>query len=107
MTNTALITAEQVRLYNEGILSGTGRMIQLLDGTEIEEIEPIHTYAIWKKLGYQVKKGEKAITQFCIWKYVNGKKEVEDEEVSNGHCIMKKASFFKKSQVEKIGDENE
>ena len=64
----------------------------------------------WKQLGYQVKKGSKAVAQFPVWKYITGKmKEAEvrdDVDVENnenkGYCHMKVASFFTREQVEEI-----
>ena len=80
------------------------------NGNEVEHLveipEPIHTYAAWKELGYQVKKGEKAVTSFTIWKYAKVKHDVEDDDEQNqtpeGRLFMKKAFFFKRSQVEAI-----
>lgn len=65
-----------------------------------KEVEEIHTYAKWKELGYQVQKGEKAIAQFTIWKHTSKKNEEAEED--EGRMFMKKASFFKQSQVKKI-----
>lgn len=98
-----IILLEQIRLYNDGILEGTGRKVRVLfqEGyKDIEEIEPIHTYQYWKNHGYQVQKGEKAITQIMIWKHVTNKKKNSDEEEEK--MFMKRASFFKSSQVKAI-----
>lgn len=63
----------------------------------------IHTYAHWKSMGYQVKKGEKAIAKFPIWKYTSGKKkESEEEAQANGHCFMKNSAWFADFQVEPL-----
>lgn len=54
---------------------------------------------------YQVKKGQKAIAQFPIWKYTSKKKaeEVSEEEAqARGYCFMKMSSFFSTKQVEPI-----
>lgn len=67
--------------------------------------EEIHTFQIWKSMGYCVKKGEKACAKFPIWKY-GGKKtkdENGEEVVANPHCFLKESAFFKKSQVEPLG----
>lgn len=65
---------------------------------------PLHTFAEWKRLGYAVKKGEKAKMTCRIWKYNN--KEVEqteeNEEQENNHYYLAKAFFFTSEQVEKI-----
>ena len=72
---------------------------------EVELPEDIHTFAGWKALGYSVKKGEKAVSKFPIWKYVKAKaSEAEDANAdgeASGHCIMKVAAFFSASQVQR------
>ncbi len=120
MTNAQIIFQESLNLMENGVIKGTGRMFEAVivdkDGNEtkqmVEEPEAIHTYATWKQLGYQVKKGEKAKASFTIWKYVEGKKETIEvkytdgttgtEEVDNNKMFMKKAHFFTMDQVEKI-----
>lgn len=92
-----------------GIIGKTGRTFNAkvinADGEEeevvVEEAEPIHTYAGWKERGYQVQKGEKAIAQFTIWKHVTKKAKKEGEE-DEQKMFMKKASWFKFSQVAPI-----
>ena len=105
MTNEQIIYNEQKLLFEQGKIKQTGRYFVLHDedGNEIElpEYEAIHTFQVWKTLGYYVKKGEKAISQFTIWKYVNGKRADKPEKETEGRCIMKKSSFFSMSQVEK------
>jgi len=61
-------------------------------------------YRTWKSLGYQVKKGEKNIAAFTIWKAHTKKAEADDEEGSKEETrmFMKTAHFFKISQCEKI-----
>jgi len=110
MTNAQIIFNESIRLVEEGVINGTGRMFEAIitdkDGNEekklVEEPEAIHTYAAWQQLGYQVKKGEKAKASFTIWKYAEGKKEEGSEEEPEGKMFMKKAHFFTMDQVEKI-----
>ena len=110
MTNAQIIMNESVRLLEEGILKGTGNMLTMKcidqDGNEfekqIEEPEQIHTYAIWKQLGRQVKKGQKAVTTIVIWKHVNGKKNEETGEEAEAKMFMKKSSFFTIDQTEPI-----
>lgn len=111
MTNAMIILSESIKLMEDGIIKGSGIVGKTQDGKEIELPESIHTYAVWKSLGYQVKKGSKAVAQFPIWKYMQGKakSEVEDidgEAIKNpGYCRMVKASFFTREQVEKIEKE--
>ena len=87
----------------------------------INEPEEIHTYAEWKKAGFQVQRGQKAIAKFTIWMYADKTKKLTKEEAdsinavmitpseqlaqegdevkTNGHYYMKEASFFSASQV--------
>lgn len=61
--------------------------------------EECHTYAKWKSMGYQVKRGSKALFSTSIWKYTSKKNDAGDEE---SHMFMRKAHFFGRSQVQKI-----
>ena len=113
MTNAMIILGESIRLMEQGVLEGTGEMVTVKydDGhtEEVEVPEPIHTYQAWKTLGYQVRKGEKAIAKFTIWKYTEKKAKEDTPEIAvkegdtiNSKMFMKMAAFFKMSQVEKI-----
>lgn len=72
--------------------------------------EEVHTFAMWKSLGYQVKRGEKALFQTMLWKMKKGKKQddnneeqQDDKEVKKyNNFFMAKSSLFGKSQVELI-----
>lgn len=102
MTNAQIILTESVKLMEAGILKGTGEImtIELDDGTrkQLEIPEPIHTYAAWKSLGYQVIKGQKAIASFTIWKHVGARtktdKKTGEETEQKAKMFLKKASFF-------------
>lgn len=64
----------------------------------------LHTYETWKKLGFQVKRGEKSQHKITIWKYSSKKIESEDsddEEKTVGRCFPKLSAFFTQDQVEK------
>ena len=89
MTNAEIILGNKMILINEGI---------------INEDTELHTYAHWKSLGYQVKKGEHAVAKFSIWKYTKGKKkEMSEEEAQvKGYCFMKNSAWFTDKQVEPI-----
>lgn len=63
--------------------------------------EEVHTFAVWKNLGYSVKKGEHAAFSESIWKTVKNKKD-EDKDVQTSRMFLTKAHFFKRSQVESI-----
>lgn len=103
MTNAQIIFNESTRLMNEGILKPTGRVFKTEDGQEFPEVEPIHTYQAWKSLGYQVKKGEKAIAKFPIWKYTKKTvKNENNEDEDKASMFMKLSAFFTAEQVEKI-----
>ena len=112
MTNNQIVFNASVELMKEGKISGSGEFVEIVkeDGSKemIEVPEAIYTYAAWKKLGYQVKKGSKAVASFPIWKYTEKQVEVEDPEIAKvddgviSKMFMKKASFFTMAQVERI-----
>lgn len=107
MTNAMIILMESVKLMEEGKLKGTGKFVEVetQDGKKQLEIpETIHTYAKWKELGYQVRRGEKSEIKIQVWKY-RGKIQTDEEsgeEVEKGRCFMKVASFFTAKQVDAI-----
>lgn len=105
MTNAQIIFNEAVELMKNGKIGTTGRQFEVEDenGNKmmLDEPEAIHTFQTWKKLGYCVKKGEKAVAQFHIWKCVS--KETENSEgitEEQKRMFMKKTSFFSASQVQ-------
>lgn len=61
--------------------------------------ETVHTYAAWKSIGYQVKKGSKALFKTKIWKHTSKKNDNGEDE---SKMFMTNAAFFGMSQVEKI-----
>lgn len=68
---------------------------------------PLHTYAAWQSMGYQVKKGEKAIMKLKLWKMSKRKKASSEAAESDNteeddRFILCPASLFFISQVEKI-----
>lgn len=94
ITNAAIeagiFTAEQV----EAIYS-TGRRL------------PLHTFAEWKKLGYIVKKGEKARLAVDIWMKSNKKQTAEtadsnEIEIDTSRFYKKLSHFFTFDQVQKL-----
>lgn len=128
MTNAQIIFNESIELMKDGIIGTTGRKITVeyeKDGEQVKETidepEAIHTYQEWKKAGFQVQKGQKAIAKFTIWMYTDKsskltKEDAEkinaiaeginaqegDEVKKGGHYYMKEAAFFKASQVAPI-----
>jgi len=105
MTNDMIILMERCKLMKEGKISGTGEVVEMEINGKIEEMEipeEIHTYQRWKTMGFQVRKGEKAISKFTIWKYSERKIQDGEEEKRAGKCFMKMSAFFAPSQVERI-----
>ena len=77
--------------------------LELVAAGAISENETIHTFDYWRKSGYIVKRGEKAITSLMIWKHST--KTITNDDGSTeeaGRLFMKKAYFFASHQVEKI-----
>lgn len=112
MTNAEIILKNSLFLMEEGVLEPTAEKM-LINGKEVNVPEVIHTFDTWKKLGYQVQKGEHAVAKFKIWKFKpNGKKKKDDEaeekdEVQTGRCFMKMAFFFTAKQVQPISKEGQ
>ena len=110
MTNQQIIFNEAIKLMEDGIIGSTGRTMEIEyeDGSKhtINEPEPIHTFSGWKKMGYQVIHGQKAIASFPIWKHkpagVKIDKETGEKMDVNEKMFMVTASFFKRDQVERI-----
>lgn len=107
MTNVDIIMAERLELMKQGKIGTTGRVFTMTDsaGAEIRVPEPeeIHTFAAWKSAGFAVRKGEKAIAKFPVWKYTSKVVENDDgEEEEHGRMYMKTAAFFARSQVDPI-----
>lgn len=104
MTNAQIIMEQQELLAADGILKEN----------ENGEIQPIHTYQAWKKLGYQVRKGETAVAKFAVWKFMASKKKEEEAEADEadtnedekpkrkGRMYLKVSAFFTDEQVDKI-----
>ena len=63
---------------------------------------PLYTYAVWRSMGYQVKKGEKCRHRVCLWKYGEKKIEQDGQERTVGRCFHKTMSLFEMSQVERM-----
>ena len=103
MTNAEIVFWESLRLIKAGKLKGTGRILKFEDHTgnviEYEEPEPIHTFAYWKAQGRRVKKGEKAIAKFAVWKHTSKVNAETGEESSK--MFLKNSAWFSLSQTEK------
>lgn len=112
MTNNMIIFYASQDLAEEGKINYTGRTItvELPDGSkmEVQETEPIHTFQEWKKAGFMVQKGQKAIAKISIWNFTDkaskSTKEAReaagmDTEKPDPHYYMKESAFFSASQV--------
>lgn len=66
---------------------------------------PLHTFSEWKRLGYQVKKGQKARIAIDIWKKSNKKRKNEngeEMEETEDRYYKKLSHFFTFDQVQKL-----
>lgn len=68
---------------------------------------PLYTYAAWRSMGYQVRKGEASRHKIQMWKYVPGarKPNTEAQEAPEGKrnkCFMKTVYLFTQEQVERM-----
>lgn len=111
MTNAEIVLQESFRLMQEGVLKGSG---VYASGIELPEV--IHTYHVWRQLGYTVRKGEHAIAKFPIWKHIDFKEDEDSDDgdepaldfkiSKKGRMYLKNASWFTKAQVEPIKEDN-
>ncbi len=102
MTNEQMIrkTAIDVGLFTEeqaNAFAAAGRRL------------PLHTYAEWQALGFQVKRGEHAALKMQLWKPRKGKKQEEaiqqeapESDTTDGSFFLATAHLFLYSQVEHI-----
>lgn len=103
MTNNDIIFQAGQELAEQGKIGYTGRTMTIKtdDGEMvIRETEALHTFKVWKDLGYSVRKGEHAVVKLRIWKHTE--KRDEDGEVEDQRMFMKTAAFFSASQVEAL-----
>jgi len=104
-----------------GIQAGAIPPAALLEYFTTGRMPAVHTFDIWKKAGYTVKKGEKAAFQARIWKFtekavtltaedaaamnagnmLDGIQYAEGDTIQRGNFIKKVAFFFTAGQVEK------
>lgn len=104
MKNEEAIMQMRVKLMRNRQIGTTGRKMMWhdVDGNEIEIDEPaeIHTYAGWKKLGYQVPTGTRARIFIPIWNSIT---------LGDGSTSMMQSNraFFTPEQVQRIEEEVE
>ena len=87
-----LFTEEQIEAYEQ-----SGRRL------------PLHTYAEWQRLGFQVKRGEHAVLKLQLWKLGKQKNAPEAAENEDPDASESRSKFFRtaaylflSSQVERI-----
>ncbi|MBR4589650.1 MAG: hypothetical protein IKO36_03210 [Bacteroidaceae bacterium] len=115
MTNEMIIMMESVRLMKEGVIKGTGKFAEAEINGKIEKFEipeEIHTYERWRKMGYQVQKGQTSFIKFKVWFYTgrNGRSQEVEEGAENsrqqrGKCYMRMTAFFTADQVKPKDEE--
>ena len=86
MTNVQIIEQAKLKLVADG---------------KIKPEDEIHTYKHWKKLGYQVLRGEKAVVSLNIWQHFqkNQPEDEEDPKEPESRMRIRKAYFFSSQQV--------
>lgn len=107
MTNEQIIFNARVRLMTSNMIGTTGRKITIMENGQeklIDEPAEIHTYAGWKRLGYQVRRGEKSRINIPIW--TAGNIEGNENEQSQMFMFQRNASFFTPEQVDPIEEES-
>lgn len=121
MTNAAIIENRAFQLMKDGIIKGSGQYgyIENEDGSreQVELPEAIHTFKYWLSVGRSVKKGEKAVDSFCIWKHTTKMLDTDTGNEENDKMneainakggqqdmFMQKAFFFTFDQTEPTTD---
>ena len=105
-----------------GIEAGAINPIALLEYFQTGRMPAVHTFDVWQKAGYQVRKGETAAFTARIWKHVektvkltapdaetmnaagidlSGTEYHEGDTIQRGEFIKKNAYFFTAEQVTK------
>ena len=60
---------------------------------------PLYTWAVWKNMGYRVRKGEKCKHRVQMWRYGEKKIEQDGQEKTVGRCFHKTMNLFTSEQV--------
>lgn len=112
MTNAQIIFNAAVELQKAGVIKTTGRSFEAVnedgEAVTIWEPEEIHTFAMWRELGRQVRRGEHAKATIYIWKVAAAKAAAQDEETGSDEApegvkmFQKKAFFFTIDQTDPI-----
>ena len=108
-------------ILSAGIQAGVIPQAALLEYFTTGRMPAVHTFDVWKKAGYTVKKGEKAAFQARIWKFTEKAVTLTEEDaaamnaagiidgihyaagdtIQRGDFIKKVSYFFTAGQVEK------
>lgn len=75
-------------ILEAGFASGVYGYEELKNYLTFGTIPNYHTFAAWKQAGYIVKKGQKAAFKADIWKYVEKKGTMTEEEAERLNSIM-------------------
>lgn len=112
MTNADIILQNRVFLMEQEVIKGVpGTALLWKDDQGEREIlmpEEIRTFNEWKRLGFQVQKGQHAVAKFQIWMPKKGRKMAADEDPEKDEEQMAKnfykkvAFFFTKDQVKEV-----
>lgn len=100
MTNDEIILEKQYELLHEGKIGTMTIRGHLMP-------EPIHTRRRWKELGYKVKKGEKPIAKFEVWRTPKTRVVADaegdlTEEAVKSTMRLEMAEFYAYYQVEEL-----
>ena len=107
-----------------GIEAGAINPVALLEYFQTGRMPAVHTFDVWQKAGYQIRKGETAAFTARIWKHVEksvtlsaedaaamntgnmieGIEYHEGDTIQRGNFIKKNAYFFTVDQVTKNAD---
>ena len=88
MTNNSIILNAAI---SSGIISAEDAAQYIKAG----KLLPIHTYAEWRSMGYQVKTGEHASLAVALWK------QIKDKDGDDDRMIRSMAYLFTAAQVER------
>lgn len=88
MTNNTIITNAAI---SSGIISAEDAAQYIKAG----KLLPIHTYAEWRSMGYQVKTGEHAALAVALWT------QFKDKHGEDNRMIRSMAYLFTAAQVER------
>lgn len=98
-------------IIRAGILEKVFTVPEMVTFLETGRAPEYHTFDVWKKAGFTVRKGEKAAFSALIWKHIaDGGKDAEPETETDGETeekagpdfIHKVSYFFGPAQVEKM-----